>query len=146
MYVELIGNGLFNPFVLEYAPKPQRIRHITARLGKIPALIEQAKQNLADSPEIWTTVAIDENQGNIDLLDKEVRAGVPSDLTFRIRPGSKSPLSTLCVDSRIFSRTISRGGRRETGGSVRNCTSRNSATLSRPIASRTTRWPKPRRI
>src|SRR2546422_3423969 len=45
LYVELIGNGLFNPLVLEYAPKPQRIRHIIARLGKIPALLEQAKQN-----------------------------------------------------------------------------------------------------
>src|SRR5262249_44884644 len=73
MYVELIGNGLFNLFVLEYAPNPQRIRHIIARLGRIPALLEQAKQNLADSPGIWTTVAIDENQGNIDLIDKEIR-------------------------------------------------------------------------
>jgi uncharacterized protein (DUF885 family) len=95
MYVELIGNGLFNPFVLEYAPKPLRIRHIIARLGKIPALLEQAKQNLADSPEIWTTVAIDENQGNIDLIDKEIRAGVPSDLSSEYDTAAKPALEAL---------------------------------------------------
>jgi uncharacterized protein (DUF885 family) len=95
MYVELIGNGLFNPFVLEYATKPQRMRHIIARLGKIPALLEQAKQNLADSPEIWTTVAADENQGNIDLIDKEIRAGVPSDLRSEYDTAAKSALDAL---------------------------------------------------
>ncbi len=95
MYVELIGNGLFNPFILEYAPKPQRIRHIIARLGKIPALLEQARQNLADSPEIWTTVAVDENQGNIDLIDKEIRAGVPSDFSAEYDTAAKLALDAL---------------------------------------------------
>src|SRR6185436_9016479 len=95
LYVELIGNGLFNPFVLEYAPKPQRMRHIMARLGKIPKLLEQARQNLADSPQIWTTVAIDENQGNIDLIDKEIRAGVPSDLSSDYDQAAKPALEAL---------------------------------------------------
>jgi uncharacterized protein (DUF885 family) len=81
VYVELIGNALFNPLVLEYAPQPQRIRHIIARLGRIPALLDQAKQNLADSPEIWTKVAIDENQGNIALVEKEIRAAAPAALS-----------------------------------------------------------------
>jgi uncharacterized protein (DUF885 family) len=80
VYVELIGNALFNPLVLEYAPKPQRIRHIIARLGKIPGLLEQARQNLTSAPGIWTSVAIAENQGNVDLIDKEIRAAVPADL------------------------------------------------------------------
>src|SRR5436190_17664571 len=30
-YVETLGNALFNPLVLEYAPKPARIRSIIAR-------------------------------------------------------------------------------------------------------------------
>ncbi|MGH9658670.1 MAG: DUF885 family protein, partial [Bryobacteraceae bacterium] len=42
VYVELIGNALFSPWVLEYAPKPERVRHIIARLEKVPALVEQA--------------------------------------------------------------------------------------------------------
>ncbi|HXI38756.1 MAG TPA: DUF885 family protein, partial [Bryobacteraceae bacterium] len=63
VYVELIGNALFNPLSLEYAPKPERIRDIIARTEKIPAFLDQAKANLSDSPEIWTRVAADENQG-----------------------------------------------------------------------------------
>ncbi len=80
VYVELLGGALFAPSVLEYAPKPQRYRHIIARLERTPALLEQARQNLASAPEIWTTVAIGENEGNIDLVDKTLRAGAPDEL------------------------------------------------------------------
>ena len=79
VYVELIGNALFNPHVLDYAPRPERVRHIIARMEKIPALVEQAQKNLADSPEIWTTTAIEENEGNISLIDKIIRAGLADD-------------------------------------------------------------------
>jgi hypothetical protein len=30
-----------------------------------------------DAPEVWNRVATEENQGNIDLIDKELRAAVP---------------------------------------------------------------------
>jgi uncharacterized protein (DUF885 family) len=79
-YVETLGNALFAPFVLEYAPQPERIRHIIARLQKVPLFLDQAGSNLVSSPPIWTNVAIQENQGNIDLVDKTIRAAVPPDL------------------------------------------------------------------
>ena len=77
IYVELAGNALFVPFILEYAPKDQRFRHIVKRLEKMPALFEQAKANLVDAPEVWNRVAVDENTGTIGLIDKELRAAVP---------------------------------------------------------------------
>ena len=80
VYVELVGNALFYPSVLEYAPKAQRYRHIIARLEKIPAFVEQAKKNLTGVPEIWATVAADENDGNAGLIDKTLRAGAPEEL------------------------------------------------------------------
>ncbi len=80
LYVELIGNALFNPYVLEYAPKPERFRHITARIGRIPELLNQARQNLESSPEIWTKVALEENEGNIGLIDATLRKDVPEEL------------------------------------------------------------------
>jgi uncharacterized protein (DUF885 family) len=80
VYVELIGNALFNPMVLEYAPKEQRYRHIIARLEKVPALLSQARRNLLDSAPIWTTVAQEENDGNIALVDKGLRAAAPEPL------------------------------------------------------------------
>ena len=78
-YVELLGSALFNPFVLEYAPKPERYEHIIARLEKIPRFIDVAQGQLSQVPPIWTQVAKEENDGNIDLIDKTLRAGAPAD-------------------------------------------------------------------
>ena len=78
MYVEMAGNALFTPLTLEYAPLPERIRHIVARLRILPLLLDQARTNLISSPAIWTQVAIEENEGNIALVDKTIRAAVPA--------------------------------------------------------------------
>jgi uncharacterized protein (DUF885 family) len=80
VYVELVGNALFNPFVLEYAPLETRYRHIIQRLFKVPELMQQARGNLRDSPEVWNRVAQEENDGNIDLIDKTLRERVPAAL------------------------------------------------------------------
>jgi uncharacterized protein (DUF885 family) len=80
VYVELVGNALFNPFVLEYAPLDQRYRGIIQRLQKIPALMQQGEANLMDAPEIWNRVAREENEGNLDLIDKTLRAKAPDSL------------------------------------------------------------------
>ncbi len=80
VYVETLGNALFSPFVLEYAPLPQRFQSIIARLQKIPLYLDQAGTNLTSSPAVWTQVAAEENQGNIDLVDKTIRAQVPENL------------------------------------------------------------------
>ncbi len=80
LYVELVGNALFNPFVLEYAPVETRYRHIIQRLQKIPALVQQAETNLTDAPEVWNRVARGENEGNLNLIDKTLRAKAPDAL------------------------------------------------------------------
>ena len=79
VYVELLGNAFFYPHVLEYAPLSERVRHIIARLEKVPGFLEQAKKNLADAPEIWTAVAVEENDGNLRLIDKLIRAALPAE-------------------------------------------------------------------
>jgi uncharacterized protein (DUF885 family) len=80
VYVELVGNALFNPFVLEYAPIDQRYRAIIQRLQKIPALMQQGQANLQDAPDVWNRVAREENEGNLDLIDKTLRAKAPEAL------------------------------------------------------------------
>jgi len=40
-------------------------------------LFDQAKANLTNAPEIWNRVAREENEGNIGLVDKELRSKVP---------------------------------------------------------------------
>ena len=78
VYVELLGNALFAPYMLNYAPVEQRYGHITHRLEKVPALFEQAKANLTDAPEVWNRVAREENDGNIALIDKTLRDAAPA--------------------------------------------------------------------
>ena len=80
VYVELVGNSLFTPFVLEYAPLEMRYRHIIQRLSKVPALLEQARMNLMDAPEVWNRVAREENDGNVGLIDMTLRAKAPESL------------------------------------------------------------------
>jgi len=79
-YVELVGNALYTHYTLHYAPDQERFRHIIARLKRIPTLVQQAEGNLVDSPEVWNRVAREENAGNIDLIDKELRHACPADL------------------------------------------------------------------
>ncbi|HEY7187190.1 MAG TPA: DUF885 domain-containing protein [Vicinamibacterales bacterium] len=77
VYVELVGNALFAPYVLNYAPADLRFQHIIKRLEKIPALVDQAKANLVDAPMVWNRVAREENLGNIDLIDHTLRKAAP---------------------------------------------------------------------
>ena len=95
VYVEAIGNGLYSPFILNYAPESTRLAQITARIEKIPVFIETAKQNLVDSPEIWNRVAIEENEGNLDLIDHTIRAKVPSDLKARYDRAATAAMAAL---------------------------------------------------
>ncbi len=78
-YVEALGSALFASNALEYAPKPERIRHLISRLQKVPLFLDQASTNLIAMPPDWIKVAMEENQGNIALVDKEIRAAVPPD-------------------------------------------------------------------
>lgn len=91
-YVELIGNAIYSPFVLKYAPEDDRIKHIIARLEKIPKFLDIAKKNLVDSPESWNEVAQQENQGTIELIDRTIREKIPEALR---SPYSKSAAKAI---------------------------------------------------
>jgi uncharacterized protein (DUF885 family) len=94
-YVELVGNALFSPFVLEYAPVDVRFGHIIRRLSQVPVLMDQAKMNLTDSPEVWTRVAREENDGNIALIDKTLRAKAPANLKADFDKAALAALNSL---------------------------------------------------
>ena len=95
IYVELIGNALFNPAVLDYAPKEKRYRQIMMRLQKLPALLQQAKENLTDSPDVWNRVAREENAGNIGLIDKTLRSGAPDAMKSDFDKAANTALDAL---------------------------------------------------
>src|SRR5258708_15731865 len=94
-YVELLGNGLYTPSVLQYAPATERYRHIINRLSKIPELIRQAETNLQDSPEVWNRVARDENTGNIGLINTTLRDACPTGARMRYDQAAAAPIAAL---------------------------------------------------
>ncbi|MFN7938205.1 MAG: DUF885 domain-containing protein [Bryobacteraceae bacterium] len=95
VYVEQIGNALFSPYVLEYAPKNVRLGHIISRLEKIPAFFKTAQSNLVDAPEVWNRVAREENEGTIGLIDKTLRAEMPADLKPRFEKAAEPALAAM---------------------------------------------------
>jgi uncharacterized protein (DUF885 family) len=82
-YVELLGTALFTPYSLEYAPAGDRWRHVIARLEAAPAFLEAARGNLVSSNPVWTQTAVEENEGTLDLIEKEFPAKVPEALRER---------------------------------------------------------------
>lgn len=94
-YVELLGNALYTPYVLQYAPIAERYRHIINRLNKVPELIRQAQANLEDSPEVWNRVAREENAGNVSLIDTTLRADCPADARMRYDQAAAAAIASL---------------------------------------------------
>ena len=94
-YVELLGNGVYTPYVLQYAPPAERYRHIINRLNKVPELIRQAESNLQDSPEVWNQVAREENLGNVALIDTTLRADCPPGERMRYDQAAASAIAAL---------------------------------------------------
>ncbi|MBM3726385.1 MAG: DUF885 domain-containing protein [Acidobacteria bacterium] len=80
LYAESLGNALFHPVTVEYTNQNVRWFHIIRRLEKVPPFFEIAKMNLVDSPPLWIEVARQENEGNIALVEGEIRARTPADL------------------------------------------------------------------
>jgi len=76
--VELIGNALFLPLTQNYAPHDVRVGHVLARVSQIPRLLAQVQPYLSDSDPIWISTAVEENAGNIDLIEHTLAAEIPA--------------------------------------------------------------------
>jgi uncharacterized protein (DUF885 family) len=70
--VELIGSAIFLPLTQNYAPKDVRVGHVLSRIRQVPRLLDQVKAYLSDADPVFVKTAIDENAGNIDLIQTTV--------------------------------------------------------------------------
>jgi uncharacterized protein (DUF885 family) len=80
IYVEALGSAFFAPYTLEYAAPATRYKNIIERMKQVPWYLEHATANLTAAPDIWTKVAIEENQGTVGLLSDTIRKSVPAEL------------------------------------------------------------------
>ena len=108
VYVELAGNALFTPYMLNYAPLEKRFEQITRRLEKMPALFQQAKANLVDAPEVWNRVAREENEGNLQMIDKVLRAAAPESQKAAYAKAADLAMAALADFNRFLKDTLSR--------------------------------------
>jgi uncharacterized protein (DUF885 family) len=76
--VELIGNALFLPLTQNYAAHDVRVGHVLARVSQIPRLLAQVQPYLTNSDPIWISTAVEENAGNIDLIENTLAAEIPA--------------------------------------------------------------------
>ena len=106
-YVETLGNALFNPYILEYAPLPARIGHIISRLREVPRYLQQATANLTSAPEIWTKVAIDENDGNSKLISDTIRNAVPADQRSAYDAAAAPAMAAVAQFQAFLTKTLS---------------------------------------
>jgi uncharacterized protein (DUF885 family) len=97
VYVELVGNGLFLPLTQEYASKEVRVGHVISRIGQIPRLLDQAKSVLTDADPIFISTAVEENDGNVSLIDSvaaDIPAGSPLKAQYdKVAPAAKQALT-----------------------------------------------------
>ena len=89
--VEMIGNGIFLPLSQTYAPKDVRLGHVLSRIGQIPRVLDQAKQYLSDADPVFVTTAIQENDGNIDLIQNTVASEIDAGSPLRARYDKVAP-------------------------------------------------------
>jgi uncharacterized protein (DUF885 family) len=71
VYTQLSGQALYGLLAREFAPLPDRLRSLTARLEKLPRLLEQARANLVPArvPSIHAGTAVKQNPGVMSLVD-----------------------------------------------------------------------------
>ena len=79
-YVEVLGNALYTPYIVDYAPKAERFRHISSRLRQVPLMLDQATTSIFSAPSVWTKAAIEADRGILKLVDGELRDAAPPEV------------------------------------------------------------------
>src|SRR5262249_21439306 len=104
VYVELLGSALFQPLTDEYAPEAVRLHDIISRIAATPRFFDQARSQLADADPIFIKVAVEENDGNIDLIQNTLETAVHADPKLKAQFDQVAPAAVESLKS--FSRWL----------------------------------------
>jgi uncharacterized protein (DUF885 family) len=74
IYTELTGNSVYLLMARDFAPLPDRLRNVGARLAKLPRFLEQVREALVPArvPKIHAETAVKQNTGVLTLIDQLV--------------------------------------------------------------------------
>lgn len=74
IYTDMAGNGIYGLLSRDFAPLPDRLRDIEARLTQLPRFLAQVRESLvpAKVPKIHAETAIKQNPGILSVIDQLV--------------------------------------------------------------------------
>ena len=74
VYTEITGNSVYLLIARDFAPLPDRLRSVTARLNELPRFLEQTRESLVPArvPQIHAETAVKQNTGILTLIDQQV--------------------------------------------------------------------------
>lgn len=74
VYTEITGNCVYLLVARDFAPLPDRLRNVTARLNELPRFLAQARESLVPArvPKIHAETAVKQNNGILTLIDQQV--------------------------------------------------------------------------
>ena len=104
--VELIGNALFLPLTQTYAPHDVRVGHVLSRVQQIPRLLKQVKPYLTDADPVWVSTAVEENSGNIDLIENTLAQEIPVGSPLKAQYDEAAPPAIAALND--FSRLVAK--------------------------------------
>ncbi len=73
-YSSAVTNAAYTIIKRTYAPATDRLMALIARENKMPALLAEARRNLENPPRIYTQIAIEQIDGNINFFKNDVPA------------------------------------------------------------------------
>jgi uncharacterized protein (DUF885 family) len=74
IYTDLAGNGIYLLMARDFAPLPDRLRNVGARLAELPRFLAQVRESLVPArvPRIHAETAVKQNSGVLTLIDQLV--------------------------------------------------------------------------
>ena len=74
IYTGAIGDAVYELTSRDYAPLEQRLRSVATRIRGIPDIVRAAEASLSHPTRVAAELAVDQNQGNIDLYSRDLPA------------------------------------------------------------------------
>lgn len=75
-YISVVSGALSSLADRDFAPVSERMKSMTARMERIPALLEHARTNLQDVPPLWVELAARNARGLVSFLESDLQAAL----------------------------------------------------------------------
>jgi len=98
-YIELLGSALFQPLTDDYAPEDVRLGNVLSRIAATPRFLDQARSVLIDADPIFIKVAIEENEGNINLIQNTIASAAAKTAALKSRFDKVAPPAIAALKS-----------------------------------------------